>query len=214
MGRIVKCRRLGCNNTFPKSEGRGRPRLYCRHACMISAYRRRYRKSGFWRRKAKSDEWYTPAPVIEAARRCLGGIDFDPCSSPDANLVVQASRYLTTADDGAAASWPSGARVWLNPPYSDKARFIEAALRHTGPVVALLPNTGLEGRAMQALMGDVLYCAVRGRIHFWKPGVVSRSPNIGSALFGLRVDAERFREAFAPLGSIGRMAAAGGGSKV
>ena len=109
-----------------------------------------------------------------------------PCSSPDANLVVKASRYLTTADDGAAASWPSGARVWLNPPYSDKARFIDAALRHTGPVVALLPNTGLEGRAMQKLMGDVLYCAVRGRIHFWKPGVVSRSPNIGSALFGLR----------------------------
>ena len=42
MGSIVKCRRIGCNNTFPKSEGRGRPQKYCRHACMIAAFRRRH----------------------------------------------------------------------------------------------------------------------------------------------------------------------------
>ena len=42
MGGIVKCLRIGCNNTFPKSEGRGRPRKYCRHACMIAAFRRRH----------------------------------------------------------------------------------------------------------------------------------------------------------------------------
>ena len=36
-----KCRRVGCDNPVPQSEGRGRPQLYCRHACKIAAYRRR-----------------------------------------------------------------------------------------------------------------------------------------------------------------------------
>ena len=39
--RIRKCRRVGCDNPVPQSEGRGRPQLYCRHACKIAAYRRR-----------------------------------------------------------------------------------------------------------------------------------------------------------------------------
>ena len=37
--RIRKCRRVGCDNPVPQSEGRGRPQLYCRHACKIAAYR-------------------------------------------------------------------------------------------------------------------------------------------------------------------------------
>ena len=42
MGRIRKCRRVGCDNPVPQSEGRGRPQLYCRHACKIAAFRRRH----------------------------------------------------------------------------------------------------------------------------------------------------------------------------
>ena len=42
MGRMRKCRRVGCDNPVPQSEGRGRPQLYCRHACKIAAYRRRH----------------------------------------------------------------------------------------------------------------------------------------------------------------------------
>ena len=52
MGSIVKCLRIGCNNTFPKSEGRGRPQKYCRHACMIAAFRRRHRDTNAERQAA------------------------------------------------------------------------------------------------------------------------------------------------------------------
>ena len=43
MSRMRKCLRVGCDNLVPQSEGRGRPQLYCRHACKIAAYRRRHR---------------------------------------------------------------------------------------------------------------------------------------------------------------------------
>jgi hypothetical protein len=69
---------------------------------------------------SKSNEWYTPARYIEAARDVLGGIDLDPASCAAANEIVRATTYFTKDDDGLRQSWridgrPS--RAWLNPPY-------------------------------------------------------------------------------------------------
>lgn len=40
-------------------------------------------------------DYYTPKPIIEAARKTMGSIDLDPASSFEANNVVLASRYFT-----------------------------------------------------------------------------------------------------------------------
>ena len=52
-----KCRRGGCDNPVPQSEGRGRPQLYCRHACKISAYRERRDKREYDERRARAKEY-------------------------------------------------------------------------------------------------------------------------------------------------------------
>jgi len=71
-----------------------------------------------------SNEHYTPAKYIEAARTVLGGIDLDPASCEEANKTVKATEFFTKDDDGLTKEW--GGRVWLNPPYGgDVGKFID-----------------------------------------------------------------------------------------
>lgn len=66
----------------------------------------------------KSNEWYTPAKYIEAAREVMGGIDLDPASCWEANQAVKASKYYSIEDNGLAQEWRAEC-VWLNPPYGN-----------------------------------------------------------------------------------------------
>ena len=78
-------------------------------------------------KSSKSVEWYTPAPVIEAAREVLGTITLDPASSEIANRVVRAEKYYTAEQDGLRRQWEG--TVWCNPPYGRLAgRFVKKLL--------------------------------------------------------------------------------------
>lgn len=59
-------------------------------------------------------EHYTPAHVVELARKVLGEFDLDPASCAAANETVRARCYWALPVDGLECHW-SG-RVFLNPP--------------------------------------------------------------------------------------------------
>lgn len=68
-------------------------------------------------------EYYTPQPIIEAARKTLGYIQLDPASSRAANERVKAVLFFTDQTDGLARYWgtpSSPSTVWLNHPFSRK----------------------------------------------------------------------------------------------
>lgn len=63
---------------------------------------------------SKSNEHFTPAVVVEAARRVLGRIDLDPASCAKANKRIGAIRYFGKRQDGLRQEWRG--KVLLNPP--------------------------------------------------------------------------------------------------
>ena len=67
------------------------------------------------RHSSETDEHYTPAPIVDAARDALGGtIDLDPASCVAANRIVRAERIHSRVDNGLAQEWRG--RVFCNPP--------------------------------------------------------------------------------------------------
>ena len=80
-----------------------------------------------------SNEWYTPAKYIEAAREVMGSIDLDPASCELANQTVRAARYYSKEDDGLSKAWYGN--VWLNPPYGREEQ--PRGMAHTDPHMSI-----------------------------------------------------------------------------
>ena len=220
MGRIVKCRRIGCNNTFPKPEGRGRPQKYCRHACMIAAFRRRHRHRGVRSAIAGPAEWYSPSWVVELARDTLGAIDCDPASDDTAQAVVRAGVTFgigrPDAEGGLSPTAPWAGRVWMNPPYGKGVfqAFVSRLIAEvdSGHVTQALVLTSVHAMSAassgQLLMrASVASCVLSGRLIFWGKNSTGNTPTFGSVVtaLGQGLDVERFQRVWSPHGVISRV---------
>jgi ParB family chromosome partitioning protein len=154
------------------------------------------------------NEWYTPAPWIEAARATMGGIDCDPASSAIANERVRATAIWTAEDDGRERVW--GERVWMNPPYAQPlvADFCEAlAVRfERGEVkqACVLVNNGTETAWFHRLLSVAsAVCFPRTRVRFLAPsGEPSGSPLQGQACVYLGSNREAFTKYFSAFGVV------------
>lgn len=156
-----------------------------------------------------SNEWYTPARYVQAARDTMGGIDLDPASCEVANRVVRATRYYTKEQNGLLLSW-SG-RVWLNPPYGRighrsnqdlwSSRLIEQYERGNVTQAVLLVNANFDTRWFQALWSYPI-CFVNHRIDFWSLSSTMSGATHGSVIVYFGSDVERFASSFSSLGTI------------
>ena len=118
-------------------------------------------------------EWYSPAELVEAARKVMGGIDLDPASCEKANEVVKATHWLGVEDDSLGSHWTG--RVWLNPPFAPPLikAFAERLLTEfqegrTKQACWLWPTGREDLPWCQDLMGEASALLMpRGRTKFW-----------------------------------------------
>jgi phage N-6-adenine-methyltransferase len=158
-----------------------------------------------------SDEWYTPAKYVEAAREVLGEIDLDPASCEHAQRRIRARRFYTKRDDGLAQRWKG--RVWLNPPYSQPlaTQFADKLLEEhaIGRVTAaiMVQNSGTDTGWFHRVASRASICLVEGRINFDRESGGSARNRYAQVFFYLGDEDghERFVERFAEHGLVGRL---------
>ena len=200
-----QCRRKGCRARLPA----GGKALFCSTACRMAAhrYRRKLAVAGQALSTRSLQQWQTPTYVLDAARAAMGGIDLDPASCASANKRVGAASYFDPDTDGLAAAWPSGSRVWLNPPYATQLirAFVARALQHDGPAILLTNNATSTLWAQRLLEGGAHVCCLRERVRFIDPATgqpAGSGPLQGQIVWGLRVEPAAFASAFGPLGPL------------
>lgn len=180
---------------------------YCSHACRQAAYlKREASKNTAAVTQSLTNEWYTPAEYIEAARRVLGGFDLDPASCEEANQTVQAARFYSEADPGLEHDEWKG-RVWLNPPYGRLAgAFVlrlaeEYRLGHVTGAITLL-NAHCTDTAWFRPLWDHTLCFTYGRLNF-AAGTARRGGSTHGSVFAyLGPDQAAFAAEFAQWGAI------------
>lgn len=160
---------------------------------------------------SESNEYYTPSPYIEAARRAMGSIDLDPASCAEAQGTIQAGRYFTAADDGLTQDWMGN--VWVNPPYgkigndSSQGMWGEYLLRQyaLGNVTQgiLLVKAAVGYEWFERLWDRLPVCFARERISFIKPGGSNDgSSKQGTAFFYVGENVDSFIAEFKTFGRI------------
>lgn len=84
-----------------------------------------------------TDSWVTPQRIIEA----LGPFDLDPCQCDPQPWPCATTGY-TQEQNGLSLPW-SG-RVWLNPPYSSAAKWLEKLADHNHGTALIFARTETE----------------------------------------------------------------------
>jgi len=132
--------------------------------------------SGHQSAKMDTDTWLTPPEWIAA----LGPFDLDPCCPPKMPWPT-ATRMLTKSEDGLATPW-SG-RVWLNPPFGQKAPWWLRKMAEHGNGVALIPartETAMFYESVWAKADSILFA--KGRPHFHFPDGTRARCNSGAPI--------------------------------
>ncbi|MCB2200854.1 phage N-6-adenine-methyltransferase [bacterium] len=110
------------------------------------------------------NDWATPRGLVRELDREFH-FSIDVCASP---LNAVCDRFYTIDDNGLNQSW-DGERVWMNPPYSDVAEWMEKANRESSRaelIVALVFARTDTFWFHNYVLGKAEIRFLRGRIKF------------------------------------------------
>lgn len=75
------------------------------------------------------NDWLTPPQVVACASELFGSIDLDPCGVDDPRFHLPANITLTASDDSLSPGTGWRGRIFLHPPATNVAPFVERAAR-------------------------------------------------------------------------------------
>ncbi|MBN9437150.1 DNA N-6-adenine-methyltransferase [Bosea sp. (in: a-proteobacteria)] len=121
--------------------------------------------------KGRRNWRFTPPAVTEPLAAIFGAFDLDPCGHPLS--PVKAKRFFCEEDDGLAHPW-EGDVVFVNPPYTHAAAFVEKSVSEwragrAKTVILLLYNQFHQAVWHDRLVGTGDLFILRGRIGFIDP---------------------------------------------
>jgi len=163
---------------------------------------------------SRSDQWFTPPKIIRMVREVLGHIDFDPASSWQANVIVEAGYFLS--EDSLNRQWGVGS-IYLNPPggkvgnKSQVQLFWSKLMRHRLECqefqdaifmafsAEALQNT--QGKGVPSL-GQFPFCIPAKRIKFIGAGNSPSHSNIIAYIPGYKDRTALFEKVFKEIGVI------------
>jgi len=161
---------------------------------------------------SKTNEHYTPAKYVDAARSVMGSITLDPASCELANRTVKADQIYTQADDGLLQVWSGN--VWCNPPYGKRTmpsgklvsnkrlwvdRCTQAYLSGEVDQVCLLVTASTGDQWFRPLWGHWV-CLPYERIHFCSPDGYEVGNPGSSAIVYMGPRGDTFYRVFRQLG--------------
>lgn len=154
--------------------------------------------------------WGTEASIVEAARRTMGRIDFDPCSESLFNYTVGADSYYSLLERGENAlelPW-LGVRRLVNPPGGAVLAFWRRMLQQgqCRRVQSVWVGFSVEQLCLLAHEPDhpldFSLCILRKRINFVRHDSYRGSPSHGNYVCGIGVSHSAFAREFARFGRV------------
>lgn len=138
----------------------------------------------------KDNEYYTPKSVINY----FGKFDYDPATVKEKAEEFGINNYDTIETDGLSKDWTKYNRIWINPPFTEKHKFLQKAYdtyrqNKNIDIYILFPIEFLTTKRFHDIssgLGGKIYLP-NGRINFESGlGKKGKSPAFGSIVMKIQ----------------------------
>jgi hypothetical protein len=126
-----------------------------------------------------NDEMYTPSWIFQALNT---EFDLDVASPENGTGIVPAKQFYSIKDNGLVQAW--NGLVWMNPPYSKPAPWIDKWLEHNNGL-ALLPLSGNSKWFRKLWLSECPVVLITPNTSFFDPSGLLKTIWVGLTLWAV-----------------------------